>query len=222
MKKLKTLQLLCFSLVFLLFGCSSASTIDHQTANAAPKEKTDYEQLLINAETIVIEEEVFSLSKKYNILVNEEKVAEVEGDFVKITGDTFTLKDMNGKTLASEKQIKRWGTKLTRVAEIYDEDNNVTGYIGEEASSKLFSIGYFFHFYDENKKEIGISDQVNFTSFKKNNFKDTNDNILYKVNAKFNYTDTYELEVLDSSIIPLYHAIFMVCIEDSIKDSEEE
>ena len=47
-------------------------------------------------------------------------------------------------------------------------------------------------------------------------------NIDYKISANFTINDTYDLEVIDSNDIPVYTAIFMVCIEDAIRDSEKE
>lgn len=207
---------------------SSCSTVTQgQDLNEATnisevsEEKIDTEKILKEAEKIVIEEDILSLGKKYNILVDEEHVATVTGKIINAFGDVFILKDINDNVLAQEKQIKRWGLKLNRCAEISDSEGNITGYIGEETQTKLFSIGYYFHFYDAEKNEIGISDQINFTLLKENNFNDLEGNIDYEVKASFSLFDRYELIVNDSSNIPLYNAIFMVCIEDAIKDAED-
>ena len=73
-----------------------------------------------NATSVKVKEKVISLNKSYDIYIDGQNVANVSGKYVNITGDVFTLKDINGQVLMSEKQIKRWGIKLNRTAQIYD------------------------------------------------------------------------------------------------------
>ena len=76
------------------------------------------------AKSVTIREEIISLNKSYDIYADGKKIANVSGKYISLTGDVFTLKDNSGKVLMSEKQIKRWGLKLNRAAQIYDADGN--------------------------------------------------------------------------------------------------
>lgn len=181
----------------------------------------NYKELLDNAKEIKIVEEIISLGKYYYVYADGVKVATISGNILTNFGDVFTMKDLNGNFLIKEKQIKRWGMRYTRAAIIMDENDNTLGYICEEALTKLFSIGYYFHFLNENKEPIGISDEIDFSFFKRNVFKDNEGNIDYEVNAEFSFVDTYTMKVYDTTDIPLYHAILMVCIEDAIYDAKE-
>lgn len=221
MKRFHKITALLIIITFIITGCGKS--LPASKSKSLENSKSKYAEILRSAKKIEIKESFISLGKKYKLYVDGKEVGVVTGKLINAFGDVFTLKDESGNVLAKEEQIKRWHLKFDRSAVVYGGDDNVTGYIGEEALTKIFSIGYFFHFFDKNKKEIGTSDQVNFSLFKKNIFKDSEDNTAYKVNKKFTLlTDSYELNILDSSKIPLYQAIFMVCIEDAIKDSKEK
>ncbi len=71
-----------------------------------------------------VEEELISFNPKYNIYIDNSYIGSISGKFVNITGDIFTFKDKNGYIISSEKQIKRWGIKLNRMAELRDKSNN--------------------------------------------------------------------------------------------------
>lgn len=175
-----------------------------------------------DAETITVKEVAVSVGKKYKIYADGEQIGYVKGKALKLWEDKFEIYDMNGEKIMEEKEVKRI-VRLNRMAEIRDTEKKVIGYIGEQTLSKMFSIGHTFHFYDGEKKPIGISDEVNISLLKKNNFKDNEGNTDYKVSAKFDLFDVYDIEVKDGdSSIPPEFAVLMVCIEDSIKDAEEK
>lgn len=202
---------------FFIGGCSS-----NQLSSSKPSEY--YKEKINNAQEIIIEEALMSIGKQYNIYVDKEKVATVEGKFITTIGNTFIMKDVNGTFLIKEEEIKRFGPfDVTRLAEIKNEKNEVVGYIGEKYWDKLFSVGWSFHFFDKDKNEIGSSYQLNFAILKENIFYNKkNSKPAYNVKANLSFVDKYTLKVYDKSEIPLYHAILMVCIEDVIQDAEGE
>ena len=208
-------------LIVFLVACEAEGT-SGVTKKSEPEPVINGEELLQKADKIIISENPLSMNKEYEIFVGETKVAEVTGKYYKGFGDEFVLKDVDGDILLKEKQVKRWGVKYERTAEIKDKNDEIIGYIGESTSTKLFSMGYFFHFFDKDKKEIGVSDQVNFSVMKENKFLDNDGNIDYYVRKQMAITDEYELEIKDKENIPLEFAIIMVCIEDAIADAEEE
>lgn len=195
------------------FGCEKKTELPADS---------DYETVLKNAKEIEISERIFSIGKDYDLYADGVKVGRIYGKDVKLWADEFKLETEDGKLLASEKEDKRM-LRLTRCAAVYNKDGELVGYIGEETKTKLFSIGYFFHFYDANKNQIGASDEVNLSLFKKNNFYDNKGNLDYVVKKSINpVKDVYTLEVKDQkSEIPLEMAIFMVCIEDAISDAQK-
>ena len=79
---------------------------------------------LNSANDVRVEEELISFNQKYNIYIDNSYIGSISGKFVNITGDIFTFKDKNGNIISSEKQIKRWGIKLNRMAELRDKSNN--------------------------------------------------------------------------------------------------
>lgn len=213
-----------FSVVFMVFLLAACATeeVNKGTKASTPEPAINGEELLKEAKTVVIKEDAFSMKKKYGIFVGETKVAEVTGKYYKGFGDEFILKDVDGDILLKEKQVKRWGVKYERTAEIKNAKDEIIGYIGESVNTKLFSVGYFFHFFDKDKKEIGVSDQINFSLMKENKFLDNDENIDYYVKKQMAMTDEYELQIKDKENIPLEFAIIMVCIEDAIADAEAE
>ncbi len=140
-----------------------------------------------------------------------------------LTGDTFRLMDTNNRLIASKKQIERWGIKLNRLAQIYDANQNVTGYIGEQVIQNLFTPGYTFHFYDKNKTEIAVAKQDIFNLLDVFTIKDTQGNLLYTIKQQFNlFGNTYELMLHQTSVVPVEQAIFLTCILDAIKTSPSQ
>lgn len=226
----KIISIICIMLfsIIILNGCNKSNVV--QTTNTEVEQLVDpvkpvkdYISILNNAKTIRIQEGVFSIGKHYDIEVDGEVVATVEGKFLNGFGDTFTLKDKDGKFLVKESQIKRWGFKSTRGAVIKDAKDNTLGYIGEEIFDKLFSIGYVFHFYDKNEKEIGKSDQLNFKLFKEYKYYDMDENTDYLVKENLDLIkNSFTITIKDKKEIPLYNAILMVCIQDAIYDSKNK
>ena len=222
MKKIFYLFIVSVLSIFLV-SCQQQKSNENQTSNKKAEDKTDYIKLLNNAKEIKINESFISFGKHYKIYADGKEVADVKGKLINAFGDTFVMKDKAGHFITEEKQEKRWSLKYTRNAVFTDENNNITGYISETTLSKLFSIGYYFHFYDKNKKEIGVSDQVNFSLLKQNNFYDEQKNLNYHVEQKISILgDKYVIQVKDNKNIPVYQAVMMTCIEDAIKDAEKK
>lgn len=136
-------------LMILMVGCSEPATklkvMDstvsvNREIDVKPdvEENDDLLEILNEAEKITIKEAFFSLNPHYEVYVDNQQVGTVTGKYIQITGDVFTLADMNGNTYASEKQIKRWGIKLNRLAEVFDKEGKTVGFIGEEKFRDFF------------------------------------------------------------------------------------
>lgn len=218
-----------FSLIAVLFiVLSLAGCVPCEDESCEPEPEvllTDEEvfELLEDAAEFEIEEAIVSIGKHYTIYADGKKIGTVTGKVITAFGDTFTFETVNGTLISYEDQVKRWGVKLNRAAIVYDAEDNIIGYIGEETETKLFSIGYWFHFYDAEKNEIGTSDEVNISVLKKNNFYNNDGELIYKVEKQFTLlADKYLLTVEDSSEVSATMAIFMVCIEDAIHDANSD
>ncbi len=187
---------------------------------AQPKQNT-YEQRLRNASSIVIDEDM-GFGKNYSILVGGKKVASVRGKAVRMWGgDVFTLTTVDGKVLGYEREHKRRFFKLNRAASVYDANDKLQGYFGEEKFRDGFRWGYIFHFYDEKKQEIGESDKRGKSAWNRHKLKDEQGNIDYDINKHATLgNDKYTLTVKDKkSAIPVEFAILMTCVEDVIGDN---
>ena len=180
-------------------------------------------QTLEQAKTLVVETDFVSLNKSYNVSVEGEKVAEVEGKYLPLFGDTLTLEDLNGNELGSERQIKRWNIKLNRLAEIMDESGVTEGYIGEKVIQNFFNLGYTFHFYDAHKDELGYAREKVFRLFDEYVIYNEEDEPLYKIKQKFSlFNRKYEITVYDESTIPVEQSIYLTCILDAVEHAKKK
>ena len=175
-----------------------------------------------NAEKIEIREKIITYNKEYVIYLDNKEIATVSGKYINLTGDVFTLKDNHGNTLTSEKQIKRWGIKLNRLAEVRDKNGEAVSYIGEDVIKDLFSISkYKFHFYDKKKKEYAYTKEKVLSllyEFEVYNMEHTQ---IYKVEKNFDIlTDSYVITKKKESDVAMYEVIFLTCIVDAIMDAE--
>jgi prepilin-type N-terminal cleavage/methylation domain-containing protein len=190
------------------------------TKNLRSSGESACENKLRAASSIEIIEKAISAGAHYDIFVDGEKVAQVTGKVITTFGNVFTLTTCDGKKLAYEEEAKRifsW----SRSAQCFDGAGRVTGYLGEEKLNDLFSWGYIFHFYDASKTEIGASKKIGKSIWNYHQLYDKDSNADYTIDKQFKLTsDKYALTVLDrESSIPLEYAIFIVCIEDIIGDS---
>jgi len=219
--KMKILPLLYCA---ALLGCEALPT-SGPIAKSAPVpsgQPSNYADTIHSARHFVIEEEVVNVGKDYDISVNGKQVATISGKNFRgpFSGDAFVLKTLDGKVLATEKEEKRW-LRLNRAASIYDGQGSLTGYLGEEVWNDLFSAGYIFHFYGPQKTEQGASQKIGRGAIDWHEIKDGQGRVVYEIDHKFSLIgDEYTLTVKNpSTAIPIEHALFLVCIEDAIKDA---
>lgn len=223
------------SIIFV--GCNNGTSVNKNTNNSqstkveqnkntvsnSQKEEIDLLATLNNAKEIEVKEKLVSIGAGYDIYADDIHVGEINGKYVNLTGDVFELKDLDGNVVKSEKQIKRWNVKLNRMAEVYDKDKNVSGYIGEEKIKDMFSLGYKFHFYDKDKNEIGYTDQkvLSFTD----TFKvyDMDNNLDYVIEGEFvSLTSSYDIEINDTSNIKPEDVVFYTAIQNEITRSDKK
>ena len=176
---------------------------------------------LANAKTIKVTTDIVSLNSGHTIYVDDDKFGTINGKYVNITGDKFTFKSKDGTILASEKQIKRWNVKLNRLAEVYDFEGNIVGYIGEEKIKDMFKYGYVFHFYDKDKNEIGYTNKQFISLMDTYKIFNMSDELCYEVKENFNLIqDSYDIEVINSNDIPAEQAIFFTSIVNAIRNAD--
>ncbi|MGL4655219.1 MAG: hypothetical protein ACRCWM_04935 [Sarcina sp.] len=204
-----------------LVACNKEDVKPTQTAEQAIQEYNTAMEQLKAAKQIEISKDLISVGKSYSIDVDGKEFGNMDGEFLNVLGDTLTIETNNGVKLSSEKQVKRWGVKLNRLAEVHDKDGKVVGYIGEEKLNDLLKIGYNFHFYNAQKEEIGYLKQKVFSfmdTFKIYNMKDE---LCYEINAKFNpIRAEYIINVHNNSTIPVDQVIYLTGILNSIKSSK--
>lgn len=210
--------------IISLVGCKDTSNeVNTQTQEKVIEEEFDFNKIITNADKIKVKEDIFNLNRVYEISVDDEVIGKISGEYINITGDIFTLTDKNDKEIASEKQIKRWGVKLNRLAEVYDTNGDISGYIGEEFFEDFFSYTRLMHFYDKDKNEIGTCKQKFFSVLDEYVVYDMEGNEDYIIKEKF-YTiePEYEIEVKDKeSIIKETDVVFITSILDSIKQAKK-
>ena len=224
MKKQRYFCLVVIVFVIIsLVGCS----LEIENVNDVESsllDSTDYSSLIEGATTVNIKEKFISLNKAYEVYVDGEYVGCVSGKYVNITGDVFTFTNANGDKIAEEKQIKRWGIKLNRLAHLMDQNGNTTGYIGEEYFTDFFSLSkYNFHIYDQNKNELGYTKEKLLSWFYEFNVYSTSDDeVLFSISEQVDIVDSYKIVKQKDSDISMIDVIFLTCIIDAIEDASEE
>ena len=180
--------------------------------------------LIEEATTVNVKERFVSLTKTYDVYVDGKEIGSVSGEYVNITGDIFTLTDANGNEIAKEKQIKRWGVRLNRLANLMDQDGNTTGYIGEEYFTDFFSLSkYNFHIYDSNKNELGYTqEEIMSLYYEFNVYNDLTGEILFNISKQPDMVDSYKIVKKQDSDISMKDIIFLTCIIDAIEDSIDD
>ena len=196
---------------------SISTKVEQNKDTSSNSKKQDLLNALNNAKEIEVKEKLVSIGAGYDVYADGVHVGEIKGKYINVTGDVFELKDLDGNVVKSEKQIKRWNLKLNRMAEVYDKDKNVSGYIGEEKIKDMFSLGYKFHFYDKDKNEIGYTDQkvLSFTD----TFKvyDMDNNLDYIIKGELiSLTSSYDIEVNDTSDVKAEDVVFYTAIQNEI------
>jgi len=207
----------CALKVGSLFGLGSGTPKVRITTGYS----ADEEKLRSASKIEIVEKMITAEGGHYDIYVNGVRVAAVSGKvFKNLLGEnTFTLTTVDGKKLAYEKEIKRV-LRWSRGAECFDGTGRIMGYFGEEKLKDLFHWGYIFHFYDSGKKELGVSEKIGKSNWNYHTLQDSQGNVDYVIDKKGVVKDKYTLLIKDrESTIPLEFAIFIVCIEDIIADS---
>ena len=205
MKKRYFFSIIAIVVILLLVGCSSEIKDTNDDESSLPE---DYSSLIEEATTVNVKERFVSLTKTYDVYVDGKEIGSVSGEYVNITGDIFTLTDANGNEIAKEKQIKRWGVRLNRLANLMDQDGNTTGYIGEE---------YF------NKNELGYTqEEIMSLYYEFNVYNASTGEILFNISKQLDMVDSYKIVKKQDSDISMKDIIFLTCIIDAIEDSIDD
>ena len=224
MKKIKEILaiVLIISLLSSFAGCSGNSEGYLQRTSSVEKDNTDYLSVINKTASVKVEEAYYSFSKSYNIYVDDKKIATITGEYVNYDGDVFTLKDVNGKVLAKEKQIRRYGMRLNRLAHVMDANGKTTGYIGEDLIRDWLAWDkYKFHIYDANEKELAYTKEILWSTYNDFEIYDSNTSI-YSIREQWSWVDTYLITKNEESNIKMTDVIFLTCIIDAIRDAEEK
>lgn len=221
MKKRYFFSIIAIVVILLLVGCSSEIKDTNDDESSLPE---DYSSLIEEATTVNVKERFVSLTKTYDVYVDGKEIGSVSGEYVNITGDIFTLTDANGNEIAKEKQIKRWGVRLNRLANLMDQDGNTTGYIGEEYFTDFFSLSkYNFHIYDSNKNERGYTqEEIMSLYYEFNVYNASTGEILFNISKQLDMVDSYKIVKKQDSDISMKDIIFLTCIIDAIEDSIDD
>ncbi len=235
MKSFKKVLLAIFLIacLFLLVGCtdinveSESENSTHETMQEENIEQSEEESNILEkireAKEVYIQEEIISFNKEYDVYIDGNHIATVSGEYINITGDVFKLEDSNGNLIAQEKQIKRWGVKLNRLAKIMDKNGNVTGYIGEDVIEDFFSVSkYKFHFYDKDKNEYAFTREQVLSLLYEFEVYNTKNEQIYNISKGLDLiSDSYTITKVKDSDVNMEDVIFLTCIVDAIRDSEE-
>ena len=200
-----------------VFGTKSTDLVNPKTQS--------FEEILENSQKITMEKKLLSLRKHYYIMSDGVLIGEVRGKLFPLFGDTLELKDIHGNLIKKESQIKRLGltqiklfnVSIDRLAQIEDENNNITGYIGEEKLKDWWKIKRIQYFYNSDYEKEGSGKPDSFFFNKDFKVFDNEDNLDYIIDGNFfSPTSKFTLNIEDSSDIEIEDVIFYTIIENSI------
>lgn len=217
-------------LSLLLTGCQDIQPVNNKDTTKQNNEYTakqnneDIQNVINSSDKIIIKKQLVTMNAGYDVLIDNKKVATVDGKYVTLFGDVFSLNDKYGNKLSSEKQIKRWNIKINRLAEVFDLNDETIGFIGEEKFKDFLKYGYKFHFYDKEKNEIAYTKDIFFSILKKLEIYNMQNEMDYIISENFNIAkNQYTIEIKNKeSIIPVNSIILFTCIIDTIMTSENE
>lgn len=204
-----------------VFGTKSTDLVNPKTQS--------FEEILENSQKITMEKKLLSIRKHYYIMSDGVLIGEVRGKLFPLFGDTLELKDIHGNLIKKESQIKRLGltqiklfnVSIDRLAQIEDENNNVTGYIGEEKLKDWWKIKRIQYFYNSDYEKEGSGKPDSFFFNKDFKVFDNEDNLDYIIDGNFfSPTSKFTLNIEDSSDIEIEDVIFYTIIENSIINSK--
>ncbi|GEM_PF-6378615 len=204
-----------------VFGTKSTDLVNPKTQSL--------EEILENSDEITMEKKLLSIRKHYYIMSDGVLVGEITGKLFPFFGDVLELKDIHGNLIKKESQIKRLGLtqvklfnlSIDRLAQIEDENNNVTGYIGEEKLRDLWKLKRIQHFYDGDYQKKGTGKADSFIFCKDYKIFDNDNNKDYVIDGNFfSPTSRYTIDIIDNTEVSVEDAIFFTIIENSIISSK--
>lgn len=220
----KKLKLMLVGVVTLtLVGCSNTAQEHSNSSRRAKAEEVVSYEGLKNSKEIEVNQSLLSVVKGYSVDSDNGNSFTVTGEFLAIMGDNLEMKDEEGRVIAKDHQIKRFGVNINRMAEIEGMDG-VVGYIGEETSDKFnlsVSKSMWYHFYDKDGKEIGKGNKNFSLSAGDWEIMDMDNKVVYKVHKNWSIGHSFTLTVIDDSKVPVESAVFYTIImNEIIKDKD--
>lgn len=204
-----------------VFGTESTDLVNPQTQSL--------EEILNNSKKITIEKKLLSIRKHYYVMSDGVLVGEITGKLFPFFGDVLELKDTHGNLVKKESQIKRLGltqvklfnVSIDRLAQIEDDNYNVTGYIGEQKLKDFWKLNRIQYFYSSDYQTQGIGKADSFIFCKDYKIFDTDNNKDYIIDGNFfSPTSKYTIDIIDNTDVSVEDAIFFTIIENSIIGSK--
>lgn len=193
----------------ILFLLSETSNYYEETNYSAQEVST----ILREAKTFKVEKNYESLLKNdYNIIVNEEIVATVTGEYIKLFGDVFTLRSSNGELMLYESEEI---LHLNNQAGVYNPNNEEIGRI----ESSYINLLYESHFYKNGQKIATCQEHLDIP--REDTIRDSYGNLLYTISQEDVVASFYEVNVINNKVISPEIAIFFGCINDAIATSSD-
>ena len=203
------------SIIVILIGKLVLNLVLTETGEKTSYSKEEVVEILQDAEEIRICKNYRTIFKKdYSIIVNGKQIAVVQGEVVKMFGDTFTMYSSNGEKICFEKEEV---LHLNRQAQFYDANGNKKGRL----HSKFFTFLNKDEFYDASGNKIARCDEQ-FAIPAEYIIHDTNGNELYYIEKDL-FFDNYTLTVKNNEKLDVVDAILISCIEDAVaSDSDDD
>lgn len=157
------------SLVVLVSGCSAP---EQSIQTNDELDSISVIEAINNADTIQAKKAVFSFGDSWEIYADGVKVGYVKGVPLYLIGDTYSLFSVNDNLVGSESENFK---VINSTANVYDYNNNQTGYISQE----IISLLYKFKIYEDDAL-VGTAEQ-NFSIRLDADIKDADDNIEWHI-----------------------------------------
>lgn len=218
MKKLNQITkatLLMITMLTLFTACTNAPQTEGTPS---------YTQNEIFNETTsaTVKEKIFKWGKGYTVETDNNQSLKMNGRGVfYLGGEQITLTNENDEVISTEKQHKRWGVKINRMASVRNANDEIIGFIGEKTTDHI-RIAPKMTIFDYEGNQIGkIRGTWNLGPIMNLNIYNNDGSLAYEVTSRNIVQPTYNINVKDSSEIPFEYAVYTSLILNELRKSDD-
>jgi len=211
----KIIIVMMFSFAMMSFSTVSAN------GDVSPAQQLDSQ--IESAKNIKLIQKFFSFSTSYDIVIDDNVVGHIKGDFYHPFGDDLKIQTLSGKTIYSEQQQRRLlNLSIARGGVFVNQNDQPVGAIREEMFM-LFS--HQFKIFDQDGQHVGQSYQDPWHFFSKyyKIVNKKNKTIISGKSESLHLTTQIKVRRMSSSkTVSMKQALLIMTIEEAIDEANSD